>query len=196
MRIRKLLLMSAALLFVASTARADWFVSPMVGGNFGGDTPSVDRNHRPPFGVSLGYMGGGILGYETSIFYTPSFFGNSDLIGSNNVLSWMGNLIVGVPIGDETQIRPYVSGGAGLLRSRIGGGANDLFNLSSNDFGVDIGGGAMGFFTPHVGLRGDIRYFRSLSGTALSNPASISNAGQVLGHFNFWEATAGVAFKF
>jgi opacity protein-like surface antigen len=101
-------------------------------------------------------------------------------------------VIVGAPIGGERQIRPYVSGGVGILRSRIGGAATDLFNLTSNDFGMNLGAGAMGFFSPHVGLRGDVRYFRSLNGERI-DPLNLTGN---LGRFNFWQATAGVAFKF
>ncbi len=192
MRIRNLALMSAlGVLLAAAPARADWFVSPLVGGNFGGDTNSDSR--KAPFGVSFGYMGAGIIGYEAQLMYTPSFFGDKDLIGSNNVFSLMGNVIVGAPIGGERQIRPYVSGGVGLLRSRIGGDANDLFDVTENDFGMNIGAGAMGFFTPHVGLRGDIRYFRSLNGEQLFIGGIPTSEGS---KFNFWQATGGVAFRF
>jgi hypothetical protein len=182
-----------ALLLAAPAARADWFLTPFIGGNFGGDTNTNSR--KAPFGVSFGYMGGGIIGVETQMTYTPSFFGNKDLIGDNNVFSLMGNLIVGAPVGSWAhQIRPYVSGGVGLLRARVGGNANDLFNVTENDFGLNVGGGAMGFFSPHVGLRGDVRYFRSLNGDrAFLDPINLTvNTGR----FNFWQATGGIAFKF
>jgi opacity protein-like surface antigen len=193
MRIRKVLLLSAlALLLAAPSARADWFLTPFIGGNFGGDTNTNSR--KAPFGVSFGYMGAGIVGAEALLNYTPSFFGDKNLIGSNNVFSLMGNVIVGAPIGGERQIRPYVSGGVGILRSRIGGAATDLFNITSNDFGMNLGAGAMGFFSEHVGLRGDVRYFRAINGSRsfLDNINLTSNTG----HLNFWQATGGVAFRF
>jgi opacity protein-like surface antigen len=194
MKLRNALWMSVlVLLLAAPAARADFFVSPLVGGNFAGDTNSNSR--KAPFGVSFGYMGAGIVGAEAQLMYTPSFFGSKSLIGTNNVMSLMGNLIVGAPLGSwDKQIRPYVSGGVGLLRSRIGGGATDLFNITQNDFGMNIGAGAMGFFTSHVGLRGDVRYFRSLNGSrSFLDPLDLtSNTGK----FNFWQATGGVAFKF
>ena len=194
MRIRNLIWMSVlVLLLAAPSARADWFLTPFVGGNFGGDTNTNSR--KAPFGVSFGYMGGGIIGYETQLMYTPSFFGDKNLIGGNDVFSLMGNLIVGAPVGtSDRQIRPYVSGGVGLLRSRIGGSTGDLFNITQNDFGMNIGAGAMGFFSEHVGLRGDVRYYRSLNGSrAFLDPLDLTSN---TGHFNFWQATGGVAFKF
>ena len=182
-----------ALLIAAPSAHADWFVSPLIGANFGGDTNEDSR--KPPFGVSLGYMGAGVIGFEGSVIYTPSFFGDQDLIGDNNVFSMMGNLIVGVPVGGERQVRPYVSGGVGLLRQRIGGDADDLFDVNTDDFGFNVGAGVMGFFTPHVGLRGDVRYYRSFEERDDAELAGI-DLGFGAGNFNFWQATAGVAFRF
>jgi opacity protein-like surface antigen len=179
-----------AVLLAAAPARADWFVSPLVGGNFGGDTN--DDSRKAPFGVSFGYMGAGIIGAEAQLMYTPSFFGDRDLIGTNNVFSLMGNVIVGAPLGGERQVRPYVSGGLGLLRSRIGGDATDLFDVTENDFGMNVGAGVMGFFSQHVGLRGDIRYFRSLNGDNLLLDG-IPLSGD---RFDYWQATGGVAFRF
>lgn len=190
MKVKKVLLMALlAVVLAAPSARADWFVSPLIGVNFGGDTN--DESRKPPVGVSLGYMGAGVIGFETTFLYTPQFFNDKDLIGDNNVWSWMGNLIVGAPIGDERQIRPYVSGGVGVLRSRIGGDADDLFDISRNDFGVNAGVGVMGFFTPNVGLRGDVRYFRSVSDDDEGEGFDLD-----FGSFDFWQVTAGIAFRF
>ncbi len=189
MRLRSMLIVGAlALLLAPSTARADWIVTPFVGTNWSSD---VTTEHKVPFGVGFGYMGGGILGFETQISYTNQFFGPTSLIGSNNVFSWMGNVIVGAPIGGYTQIRPYATGGFGLLRSRIGAGATSLFDITSNDFGTNVGGGVMGFFTPRVGIRGDVRYFRSLTNDVTGGPFGLG-----LGHFHYWSGTVGVTFKF
>jgi Outer membrane protein beta-barrel domain len=189
MRLRNLLLVGALVVLLApSTARGDWIVTPFVGFDFSSDATT---QHNTPFGVGFGYMSGGIFGLETQISYTHNFFAPSSLIGSNNVFSWMGNVIVGAPIGGYTQVRPYASGGFGLLRSRIGGNAGDLFDINSNDFGTNIGGGVMGFFTPNVGIRGDVRYFRSLTNNVSGGPFGLG-----LGHFHYWTGTVGVTFKF
>ena len=189
MRLRNMLIVGALVLLLApATAHADWIVTPFVGTNWSSD---VTTEHKVPFGIGLGYMTGGILGFETQIAYTHDFFGPNDLIGSNNVFSWMGNVIAGVPIGGYTQIRPYGTFGVGLLRSRIGGGANDLFDITSNDFGMNAGAGVMGFFTPNVGIRGDVRYFRSFTNDVNGGPFGLG-----LGHFHYWTGTIGVTFKF
>jgi len=67
----------------------------------------------------------------------------------------------------------------------------DVFDVrTKNDFGFDVGGGVMGFFAQNVGLRGDIRYFRSFSGS------DDNFTGIGVSNFNFWRASAGVTFKF
>ena len=65
----------------------------------------------------------------------------------------MGNVIIGIPIGGQTGggVRPYVSGGVGLLRSRLDD-VDDFFDVNENSFGMNAGGGVMMFFTDNVGI--------------------------------------------
>ena len=108
----------------------------------------------------------------------------------------MGNLVIGAPIGgtEGPGFRPYGSGGIGLLRSSVSGG--DFFeDLSSNELGINIGGGAYIFFTDNVGLRGDIRYFRSLQGDDDEDDDDDLVELEV-DDFDFWRATVGVTFRF
>ncbi len=192
MRLRSILVAGAlALLLAPATAHADWLITPFVGTDWSSD---VTNQHKVPLGVGVGYMGAGILGFETQITYIRNFYGSDTILGSNNVFSWMGDVIVGVPIGGETQVRPYATGGVGLLRSRIGGSANDLFDISGNDFGMNVGGGVMGFFTPNVGLRGDVRYYRALTASNSGTGLGLDAIG--IGKFHFWTGTVGVTFRF
>ena len=69
--------------------------------------------------------------------------------------------------------------------------ADDLFDVANNDFGVNVGAGVIGFFNDHVGLRGDIRYFRSLQDPEEDNEFDID-----FGTFDFWRGTVGVTFRF
>ena len=85
----------------------------------------------------------------------------------SNVTTLTGNLIIGVPVGGHgAQIRPYAVGGVGLIRTKVQdvGGFFDV--ESKNDFGFDVGGGVMGFFSQNVGIRGDVRYFRRSTGAS------------------------------
>jgi opacity protein-like surface antigen len=193
-----LALVLGTVLAIPAQARADWIFTPYVGANFsrGGDIFDLDSgNTSVSFGGSLGWMGAGILGLEMDFGYAPDFFETDDVTSlDGNVTSFMGNVIIGIPIGGQTGggVRPYVSGGAGLLRSRLDD-VEDFFDLNENSFGVNAGAGLMVFFTDNVGLRGDLRYFRSLSDDDNDDDNDLDLN---LGAFHFWRATAGVAFRF
>jgi hypothetical protein len=76
------------------------------------------------------------------------------------------------------------------MRSHVDGG--DLFDdVSSNDFGVNVGGGVIGYLNDRVGIRGDLRYFRSLRDT----DADEDDVDFELADFSFWRATVGVTFR-
>ena len=186
-------------------ASADWYLTPFVGGNFSGSANFGGPNsfddeveRRVDVGASLGWMGKGIAGAELDFGWSPNFFQNTTgpgnfVFGDSNVTSLMGNVVVGIPIGGQHGggLRPYASGGAGLLRSNISG--STFFNdLHTNDFGVDVGGGVHGYFSDHVGLRADIRYFRALTD---NNPGG-NALDLALGTFDFWRGSIGVTFRF
>ncbi len=78
----------------------------------------------------------------------------------------------------------------GLIKSRIGD-AGDLFEVDSTNWGFDVGAGAIFFFSDRVGLRGDVRYFRSLQDDQPDNEFDVG-----LGNFRFWRGTAGVTIRF
>jgi opacity protein-like surface antigen len=164
---RKLLLTASLfvlLALAASPARAQGYFAPYAGYDFGGDAgacPSIlnDCNEKKAaYGVTLGRVGG-LFGIEEDLGYAPDFFGASDRFGENSVLTMMTNLVVALPLGG---VRPYVSAGLGLMRTRVtfdslsfGSGA------SQNALGYGVGGGVLVFFPHHLGLRADYRHLRS-----------------------------------
>jgi opacity protein-like surface antigen len=170
-------------------ARADGFVTPWVGSAFGSNI----NNGQTSIGVSAGGMGAGIIGGEADFGWSPSFFGTKSDFGNNTVMDLMGNLIIGVPIGGQhgAGVRPYVVGGVGLLRTQIDGGTVAKVSSSDNMFAWDAGAGLMGFFSDHVGLRGDVRYLRGVSDFT-TNVSSIDVNGDKL---HFWRASIGVTFR-
>ena len=54
---------------------------------------------------------------------------------------------------------------------------------------VNIGGGVNGQFTENVGIRGDLRYFRSFE----NNEDETLDIG--LSDFDFWRGSVGVSFR-
>ena len=211
MSLRKLFITSCLALVVTAAApakaSADWLFTPFIGMNFGGGFNDEfgdfedEFENRGTFGASLAWMGGGIMGFELDFGYSPNFFevteGAGDFeYGDNNVTTLMANVVLGAPIGGQSGmgIRPYASGGLGIIRSRIGD-AEDLFDVTSNDWGFNVGGGVAGFFTDNIGLRGDIRYFRSIADES-DDDDDIEFDDISLGSFKFWRGTVGLTFRF
>jgi opacity protein-like surface antigen len=180
---------TAAVVLAPIQARADGFFTPWVGSAFGSNI----QNGQATLGVSAGGMGGGIIGGEADFGWSPSFFGTKSDFGNNTVLNLMGNVIIGIPIGGTHGggVRPYVVGGLGLIRTQIDGGTVAKISSSDNMFGWDAGGGVMGYFNDHVGLRGDLRYLRATSDLK-SGVTSLDLSGNQL---HFWRASIGVVFR-
>ena len=208
MSVRKLFLSATlAAIVVGATpgrASADWLFTPYLGGVFGGKANFGDFNNfddeferRVTFGGSLGWMGNGIVGAEVDFGFTPNFFENTTgdgdfAFGDSNVTTLMGNLILGAPIGGQSGpgLRPYASGGVGLMRTKVDGG--EFFDdLDTNDLGFNVGAGVHGFFSDNVGIRGDIRYFRSLQDNEPDDEFDLA-----VSDFDFWRATVGITFRF
>jgi opacity protein-like surface antigen len=191
-RFKGLILAAAAVALVAapSQARAEGFVTPWVGANWGSDI----NNGRAAFGVNAGGMGAGIIGGEVDFGYSPSFFGTQNDFGNNSVIDLMGNIIIGAPIGGThgASVKPFVTGGVGLLRTQLDGGTLARVSSSNNMFGWNVGGGVMGYFNDHVGLRGDIRYLRGFEDLKTGNTVIDLDGNNNL---RFWRLSAGVVLK-
>jgi opacity protein-like surface antigen len=192
MRTRFLHVAAAAVLAVVLTpspARADWILTPFLGVSFGGET----KDQHLTYGGSLTWMSSGVFGLELDAAFAPDLLddeGDVDFsLGSNSVGTVMANLVIGAPLG-ERGLRPYVSGGAGLMRIHVDN-ALDVFDLDDDSFGVNVGAGVTGFMSEHVGLRADVRYFRRLQDSDTSSGIDLD-----LGSFNFWRATLGLALRF
>lgn len=167
--IRGLALSLLLITLTPAAARADGFLIPFLGVNFAGDSGrelgnAIDAS-RLNYGVSLGYMGGGILGLEGDFGYSPDFFGKSD-VGGTSLTSMMGNVLLGVPFGGQSGfgVRPYGLVGLGVLRTDID--TLDLIGSDENKFAWNFGGGVMLLFG-RVGVRADLRYFRTFDALEL-----------------------------
>lgn len=171
--------------FAPAATHAQTFVTPFAGVTFNGDAPE----NALTTGVGLTFMGK-IAGFEIDLGYTPDFFGESAeevLIADSNITTLTGNLVIGVGDGP---VRPYGVVGVGLMRTRVE--IDDIFDdVSQNDVAISAGVGVIGMLGERVGLRGDVRYFRSLE-----DPSDDDDFDVSIGNFDFWRATAGVTFKF
>jgi opacity protein-like surface antigen len=190
---RLLAFVVAALAAAAAPARADGFVTPYLGYNFGGDSANCQsltdcEEKHLNFGVSL--MGTAtIIGFEEEIGYTKNFFASTPL-ADNNVFTAMSNLTAGVFKGP---VQPYVLAGVGLIRSHVSLNVIEATSQTNNSFGWNVGGGIQGFFSPSVGIRGDLRHLRTFQDVPLPLFGTFAQPNEKLG---FWRGSLGLAFRF
>ena len=193
MSFRQSLALSLLLAVAApAAARADGMIIPFAGVNFAGNSgqalsDAIDAR-RFDWGVSFTYMGGGVVGIEGDIGFSPDFFGKTT-IGGSSVLTATGNLLLGIPIGGQhgAGVRPYVLAGLGVGRAKVDA-LNGALNLDVTKAAWDFGGGVMFFFGTHVGVRTDLRYFRTLGDVAFLTPEPTS--------VGFGRASAGLIVRF
>ncbi len=181
-----------AMLLAPSVASAQGYIVPFIGGNFGGDTgttvgQSIGDTSRLAYGVRLGALALGVIGAEIDFGYTRNFYGHGGTFDSSGVLTVMGNLVVGIPAGP---VRPYVIGGVGIIRRKIDFSSfENVASVSDTKFAYDIGGGLNILFSKHVGINGDLRYFRNFS-------SDMSFEDLISDKFGLWRASVGLVLQF
>lgn len=184
----KILFLMAALIAVwaPGPAFADAIFSPWAGVILGNE-PAEGRR---ALGWTAGGMRGGVFGGEFDFGFSPDFF---DEAVDNSALTLMGNLIVGIPLGGVrgAGLRPYVTAGGGLIRTQIDTPTGR--DNANNEVGLNVGGGLMGFFSDHFGVRGDLRYFRNLTkGNGTDDRGLI---GFDVGTLDFWRGSIGIVIR-
>ena len=152
--------LATVLLGAAAPARAQGFIAPFAGYNFGGDAecPEIDNcdDKRLNAGLAFGKLGA-VFGFEQEFAYTKDFFGSAPGL-SSSVLTIMSSMMVApkIPI-----VRPYFVLGVGLIRTNVEINVSDLLlGGGNNNFGWNVGGGIM-LGSQHVAVRGDIRFIHA-----------------------------------
>jgi opacity protein-like surface antigen len=211
---RKTILLTLLLaLAAASPARADWLLTPYIGGVFGGASNQFTFNdtddefeQRMNFGLSFGYYSKGIFGIEVDYSAAPNFFqytggtNNFDLLDlDSSVQTLMGNVVLALPVGGpDGPFRPYVTAGLGTIRTQLRSESDVFDDLTSNDSGYNFGAGAHLLAAGRVGIRADVRYFRGFEAIDDEDPVDNPLFDQPFADevFNFWRGTIGVTFRF
>jgi opacity protein-like surface antigen len=181
----------AALFLVSATssASAQAYISPFIGYNFGGDSgcPEISNceDKKRNLGVSFGSIGS-VLGSELEFSYIDNFFGETPGI-STSVLTFMGNFMLAPKFG---VVQPYGVIGLGLIKTHAEVTVGGLLDSNNNHFGWDIGGGVIGYFGDHFGVRGDLRYFHAFQDLEI---LGLPIADEKL---DFGRLSGGVVFKF
>jgi hypothetical protein len=182
-------------LLIAAPARADFFLTPFAGIKFAGDARFVDlesgaSNTKFTLGGMAGVLSDGLFGVEADVTYVPRFFERSSgmLVARSHVITVMGNLMVAAPRSlTQYSLRPFVSGGAGLMHVNIDDVA-DAIPIDSNLFGVNVGGGAIGPLSSALDVRFEIRWFKSVT----TGDATTLLPGSAL---SFWRAAVGLTIR-
>ena len=190
----KPIIVLTTLLFVSAAhmAAAQGFVSPFVDTTL--SSPSATGgSSKPGFGIALGNVGK-IIGAETEIGYQPEVLDNTaNALQKSRVITFSGNTLIGPTIG---RVKAYGAVGVGDLYLNVTTLSSLVIpnpaSISTNYFTVDVGGGVMGFFTTHMGVRADLRYFRAYG----FKVTDLQTAGLALDRFDFWRASIGFAAKF
>lgn len=203
MRCRLLGAFTTLLLLSPAPAAADWLLSPYVGVRFATNTTlffalDVDATDEKKFlwGISSALLTDGVFGLEVDFAYVPGFFGSGgEIIASSRVITLSGNAILAMPLGVTTYgLRPYVTGGLGLMHARSTPPSNfgPLLQIDSNFLALNLGAGALGPVSPRSSIRFDLRYFRNMK-TDEEAPVLPEAAGAQL---SFWRGTVGLAVRF
>jgi len=177
--LRGLLALAVALLSVPAQAQAREFINPWGGVIFGNDAAAGIHS----YGVSFGNASHSLWSTETSVGYSPGFFGKGV---DNYVLDLMAGVAIGPTLRSKAkrEVRPYGLAEVGTVRTSIDSGAAAL---KRNDIGLSFGGGATIDVTDRLAVRGDIRYFKALGSDAAANTLQAN-----LADFHYWRAAIGV----
>ena len=189
-------LAAIAITLAPAPARADGFFIPFFGVNFGGDSgrqfSDAFETSQFNWGASLGYMGGGVFGFEGDFGFSPDFYGKTDQ-GGSDAFTATGNLVLGIPFGGQQGfgVRPYGLVGAGLLKSSSDFGSG-VAEIDENNVTWSAGGGVLLFFGTRAGIRFDVRYFRTFDDLEIIGIP----IGQSPGKVDFTRGSLGFVLRF
>lgn len=195
---RSILVLVAGLLLMSTRAvAADRQIRPFIGATFGGGTTFIDPDNaigtpNVVYGASAVFLGE-VLGAEVDVADAPGFFqtGDTHNVLFSRVTTVSGNVVVAAPHRlTEYSLRPYLVGGAGLMRVRTST-ALGVFDVSAVIPHVDVGVGVLAFVTNRVGVCWDVRRFQSVGSHGDATGLSFGDE-----HLSFWRATMAVAIRY
>jgi opacity protein-like surface antigen len=181
-----------ALLCAPRPASADILLTPFAGVSF-----LDENNDKLTYGVGIAL--GGLIGIEGELGRTS--LGETDVLGSlvdieAGVTTGMVNMVVRFPSGP---LQPYFTGGLGLIRATSDldiASVGPTLSLSGQTFGMNYGGGIYLFPSSSIGIRADVRYFRTVGDLTLEDVDELIGFDLPLPDFDFWRVTGGVTIRF
>jgi len=172
-------------------AAADFLVEPFFAWTRNKDTGRWRMGGGAAAEFATGWLlVGGELGYAGGFFEPEADV--LDLVASSHVLTVSGTAGVTMPARrDADWLFPYFTVGAGWMRQD----ARDregLIDVTRNDPAVNFGGGVRVLFAEFLGVRVDVRQFRSLRDPFPTPDPLVADLERV----SFWRLAAGAVIRF
>ena len=188
-RLRRGALTLVIIMVTTAEARAQGYISPMLGFNFGGvsgcpELPGCTDNQKTLSIAAGGF--GTIFGAEAEVAHSPHFFGEAPGL-SASVLTMMGNVMLGPKAGP---VRPYILAGAGIMQPHFELRTSSVLTMDDTVLGYAVGGGVFAFAGDHFGVRADLRYFHSFPDVII---AGVTLRSEKL---NYSRISAGIVIQF
>lgn len=208
---RVLVLSALLVLAVPPIARAEWQFTPFIGYTFKATSTFVDLDPDPDrvatdqtrinFGGAVRLIGDSPFGAEIYYVHTPGFFDPKQqfsfplpLVLESRTYAVMGNFVLATPRSwNRYGLRPSLSGGIGVMHASEEDN-NHVIEYRVNLVGMNVGGGAVGFLSDHVGVRFDLRYFRNIKGVSQADLDFPVTGGQPV-RLRYWTMGFGVVIK-
>jgi hypothetical protein len=173
-KLRQLVLALVMIMATTAQARAQGYISPMLGFNFGGVSgcPGLRdcSDDQKNFSIAGGKFGT-IFGLEAEVATSPDFFGEAAGL-SAGVTTWMGNVMLGPRAGP---VRPYVLAGVGIMQTHFELSTPSVLTTHDTVLGYAIGGGVFALLGDRFGVRGDLRYYHSFPDVIIQGATLRSN---------------------
>ena len=192
-----ILALTLLLLSPAETS-AEWQIRPFLGVTFGGGTTLVDLDltagsPNVVVGVNAALLGD-VIGIDVDFGRAPGFFesGDQHLVRRSSVTTLTGNVVIAPPRHlTEYTLGPYFVVGAGLMRARTDELLGPL-SVASTLPAMDVGGGANGFLSDHIGMSWEARYFWSVGGKLRGQSLGPQEVSEQL---SFWRASMALVIR-
>ena len=208
---RVLVLSAFLILLFSPNASAEWQFTPFIGYTFKPTSTFVDFDPDPDriatdqtrlnFGGAVRLIGEWPIGLEAYYVHTPGFFDPKQqfniplpVVLESRTYAVMGNVVLTTPLSwNRYGLRPSLSGGIGLMHA-FEKDQLQVIPYRVNLLGMNVGGGAVGFVSDHVGVRFDLRYFRNIKGVSQDQLDFPVTVGQPV-RLRYWTLGFGVVIK-
>jgi hypothetical protein len=186
------LLLAALICTIApSPAQADFLVEPF----FAWTRNKETSRWLPGAGAAVEYAAGWLLvggevGYAADYFDPPQNV--RDLIASSHVLTISGTAGLTRPAREDAdRFFPYFTVGYGWMRQDARDREGSI-DVARNDPTVNFGGGIRVLLSEFLGVRADVRHFRSLRDPFEAPDPLVADLERV----NFWRVSIGAVIRF